>query len=95
MKEKLREVLECNTGELVGVDADLAKEATFTKRTTRCIPDAGWELEADAKHVKTLLQWFKREEARGSPVPRSKDARRPFKHEMEAERAAHREQGST
>ena len=29
---------------LVGVDPDLLKEATFTKRTIRCIPDAGWEL---------------------------------------------------
>ena len=47
MKEKLHEALECNTGELVGVDADLAKEATFKKRTIRCIPDAGWELEAE------------------------------------------------
>ena len=45
MMEKLHEALECNTGELVGVDADLAKEATFTKRTIRCVPDAGWELE--------------------------------------------------
>ena len=56
VKEKLHEALECNTGELVGVDADLAKEATVTKRTIRCVP-AGWELEADTKHVKTLL-WF-------------------------------------
>ena len=81
MKEKLHEALECNTGELVGVDAALAKEATFTKRTIRCVPDAGWELEADTKHVKTLLQWFECEDARGSPVPGSKDARRPLEHE--------------
>ena len=27
------------TLELVGVDPDLLKEATFTKRTIRCIPD--------------------------------------------------------
>ena len=72
MKEKLHEALECNTGELVGVDADLAKEATFTKRTIRCVPDAGWDLEADTKHAKTLLQWFQCEDARGSPVPGSK-----------------------
>ena len=32
------------TLELVGVDPNLLKEATFTKRTIRCIPDAGWEL---------------------------------------------------
>ena len=44
MKEKLRGALECNTGRLVGVDADLAKETTFTKRTIRCILDACWEL---------------------------------------------------
>ena len=85
MKEKLHEALECNTGELVGVGADLAKEATFTKRTIRCIPDAGWELEADTKHVKALLQWFECEEARGSPVPGSKDARRPLEQETETD----------
>ena len=85
MKEKLHEALECNTGELVGVDADLAKEATFTKRTIRCIPAAGWELEADTKHVKTLLQWFECEDARGSPAPGSKDARRPLDHETESD----------
>ena len=66
MKEKLHEALECNTGEFVGLEADLAKEAKFTKRTIRCIPDAGWELEADTKHEKTLLQWFECEDARGS-----------------------------
>ena len=85
MKEKLHEALECNTGELVGVDADLAKEATFTKRTIRCVPDAGWELEADTKHAKTLLQWFECEDARGSPVPGSKDARRPLEQETETD----------
>ena len=84
-KEKLHD--ECNIGELVGVDADLAKEATFTKRTIRCVPDAGWELEADTNHAKTLLQWFECEDARGSPVPGSKDARRPLEHEMEADGA--------
>ena len=52
-------------------------------RTIRCMPDAGWELEADTKHVKTLLQWFECEDARGSPVPGSKDARRPLEHETE------------
>ena len=41
--------MRCDTGELVGVDTDVAKEATFTKRTIRCMPDAGWELEADTK----------------------------------------------
>ena len=85
MKENLHEALECNTGELVGVDADPAKEATFTKRTIRCVPDAGWELKADTKHVKTLLQWFECEDARGSPVPGSKDARRPLEHETEVD----------
>ena len=45
------------------------------------MPDAGWELEADTKHVKTLLQWFECEDARGSPVPGSKDARRLLEHE--------------
>ena len=67
MREKLYEALKCNTGEL-GVDADLAKVATFTKRTIRCIRDASWELEAETKHVKTLLQWFECEDARGSPA---------------------------
>ena len=85
MKEKLHEVLERNTGELVGVDADLAKEATFTKKTIRCTPDVSWELEADTKRAKTLLQWFECEDARGSPVPGSKDARRPLEHEIEAD----------
>ena len=42
MREKLHVALECNTGELVGVDADLLKAATFAKGTIRCIPDAGW-----------------------------------------------------
>ena len=32
MKEKLHEAFECNTGEFVRVDADLAKEATFTTK---------------------------------------------------------------
>ena len=67
------------------MDADLAKEATFTKRTIRCVPDAGWELEADKKHVKTLLQWFECEDARGSPVPGSKDARRPLEQKTETD----------
>ena len=85
MREKLHEALECNTGEIVGVDADLAKVATFTKRTIRCIPDAGWLLEADTKHVKTLLQLFECEDAPGSPVPGSKGARRPLENEMNAD----------
>ena len=85
MKEKLHKALECNTGELVGVDAHLAKEATFTKRVIRCAPDAGWEPEADTKHVKTLLQWFECEDARDSPVPGSKDARRLLEQETETD----------
>ena len=71
MKEKLHEALECNIGELVGVDADLAEGGNIHKRTIRCVPDAGWELEADTKHVNTLLLWFECEDARGSPVPGS------------------------
>ena len=55
------------------------------KRTIRCVPDAAWELEADTKHVKTLLQWFECEDARDSPVPGSKDARRPLEQETEAD----------
>ena len=39
---------------------------------------------SDTKHVKTLLQWFECEDARGGPAPRSKDARRVLEHEMDA-----------
>ena len=35
--------------------------------------------------MKTLLQWFECEDARDSPVPGSKDARRPLEQETEAD----------
>ena len=84
MKIILQTELECNTSDLVGVDEDLAKEATFTKRKVRCAPERGWELEADPKHAKTLLHWFgfEGDAVRGS-VTGSRETRKPQKDELD------------
>ena len=67
------------------VDPRLVKEGRLDELRRLGHFDAYEVVDEHTKHVKTLLQWFECEDARGSPVQESKDARRPLENEMDAD----------